>query len=125
MQHTLPFDIKSQLLPVSTGLGEDMKKRVHILAKCYDRKGNLLSAAFNRYDKTHPLQKYFAEKVGHAGRECLHAEIYAILKCKGKKIYRITVERYDRRGLPVLAKPCPICQEAIKAFGIEKVEFTS
>ncbi len=114
-----------QSLNVSYGSDKDMaKKRYLILAKCYDRKGKLLSAAFNSYTKTHPLQAYFARKVGHPHCECLHAEIHAILKCKGKQIYRITTERYDSNGLPANAKPCPICTEAIRAFGITKVEYT-
>ena len=100
------------------------KKRYHILAKCYDRKGRLLSAAFNSYTKSHPLQAYLAKQVGHENQICLHAEIAAILKCKGKPIYRITTERYDANGLPANAKPCKICQLAIKMFGITKVEYT-
>ena len=114
-----------QSLNVSYGLDKDMaKKRYLILAKCYDKKGNLLSAAFNSYTKTHPLQAYFARKVGHDHCTFLHAEIHAILKCRGKPIYRITVERYDGSGLPANAKPCSICTEAIRAFGITKVEYT-
>lgn len=103
-------------------------KKYHILAKCYDKKGKLLSAAFNSYTKTHPLMLHFARKVGHSEQYCkkifLHAEISAILKARDKPIYRITIERYDAKGLPALAKPCPICQEAIKAFGIPVVEHT-
>lgn len=117
-----------QLLSVKAGLDKETihmaKKRYFILAKCYDKKGRLLSAAFNSYTKTHPLQAYLAQKVGHASQTCLHAEIAAILKCKDKPIYRITTERYDRNGLPANAKPCPICQLAIKMFGIKKVEHT-
>lgn len=103
---------------------EMASKKHHILAKCYDRKGRLLSAAFNSYQRTHPIQKYFAERVGHqhAHRIYLHAEIAAILKARGKPIYRITIERYDAKGLPAPSAPCPICQEAIKAFGITVVE---
>jgi tRNA(Arg) A34 adenosine deaminase TadA len=108
----------------SCGAKQETKKRYYIVAKCYDKKGKLLSVGINDYNKTHPLQKYFAEKVGHFHREYLHAEIAAIVRCKDKKIYRITVERYDKHGLPVNAKPCPICQEAIKAFGIKIVEST-
>lgn len=109
----------------NSGCDKEMAtKKYHILAKCYDKKGNLLSAAFNSYSKTHPLQAYFARKVGHPHCEFLHAEIHAILKCKSKQIYKITTERYDSRGLPANAKPCIICQEAIKAFGITKVEYT-
>lgn len=103
-------------------------KQYHILAKCYDKRGRLLSAAFNSYTKTHPLMVYFARKVGHSEQHCkkvfIHAEVSAILKARGKPIHRITVERYDSNGLPALAKPCPICQEAIRAFSIEIVEHT-
>ena len=114
-----------QSLNVSYGLDKDMaKKRYLILAKCYDKKGKLLSAAFNSYTKTHPLQAYLAKQVGHESQICLHAEIHAILKCKGKQIYRITTERYDSNGLPANAKPCKICQLAIKMFSITKVEYT-
>lgn len=99
-------------------------KRHFILARCYDKKGRLLGVGINSYTKTHPLQKYFAEKVGHEHRECLHAEIAAILKCRGKPIHRIVVERYNSKGLPVNAAPCPICEEAIRAFSIPYVEHT-
>lgn len=100
-------------------------KQYFILAKCYDRKGRLISAAFNSYTKTHPLQAHFAKKVGHECREYLHAEIAAILRAKGKLIHRIQVERYGRNGQPLNSKPCPICQEAILAFGIPKVSYTT
>jgi tRNA(Arg) A34 adenosine deaminase TadA len=91
-------------------------KKHFILAKCYDKQGRLLSAAFNSYTKTHPLQAYFAKKVGHDDCEYLHAEIAALIKAKGKTVHHITVERYGNHGQPLLAKPCPICEEAIKAF---------
>ena len=100
------------------------KKRYFIIAKCYDKQQRVIGVGINSYTKTHPLQKYFAEKVGHGEKECLHAEIAAILRCKQKVIHRITVERYNSLGHPANAKPCPICQEAIKAFGIKLVEFS-
>lgn len=100
-------------------------KKYVVLAKCFDKKGNLLSTAYNSYSKTHPIQKYFALKVGHHHCEYLHAEIAAILRAKDKPIYRITVERYDKHGKAALAKPCVICNEAIKAYDIKVVEFTS
>ena len=99
-------------------------QRYFILAKCYDKKGKLLSTAFNSYERTHPVQKYFATRVGLEDKQYLHAEIAAILKARTKKIYRISVERYGKDGQPMLAKPCPICQEAIKAYGIQVVEYT-
>ena len=102
-----------------------MKVKHTIIAKCYDKRGHLLSFATNSYTKTHPLQAYFAKKVGHSHHKVfLHAEIAAILKARGKSIHRITVERYGKTGKPLNACPCPICQEAIKAFSIPIVEFT-
>ena len=101
-----------------------MKARQFIIAKCYDKRGQLLSVGVNSYTKTHPLQAYFAKKVGHSERQFLHAEIQAILRAKDKQIYRITIERYDRNGNPALAAPCPVCVEAIKAYNIQIVEHT-
>jgi len=124
-QLSLPLGMEFVSPKHSYGQEQDMaKKRYHILAKCYDKKGRLLSAAFNSYTKTHPLQAYLAKMVGHGEKTCLHAEIAAILKCKGKPIYRITTERYDSNGLPANAQPCPICQLGIKMFGITIVEYT-
>ena len=124
MQQELPLHQEYVSLKPNSGHDNVATKKYHILAKCYDKKGRLLAAAFNSYTKTHPLQQYFARKVGHPHCEFLHAEIHAILKCKGKPIYRISVERYDAQGLPANAQPCPICQEAIKAFDIKIVEYT-
>ena len=40
-----------------------MKTKHTLVARCYDKKGRLLSEATNRYDKTHPIQAYFAARV--------------------------------------------------------------
>lgn len=103
-----------------------MKIRPVLTAYCYDKKGNLLSKATNNYNKTHPLQAYFASKVGHPARIYLHAEIAAIIKAGDKKIHKLTITRFNPRTHTALnAKPCPICQEAIKAFGIPFVSYTT
>lgn len=105
---------------------KEMKTRPILTARTYDKKGRLLSTATNNYKKTHPLQAYFAKKVGHHARIYLHAEIAAIIKAGDKKIHKLTVTRYNPKTHKALnAKPCPICQEAIKAFGIEWVSFTT
>ena len=101
------------------------RQKHELTARCYDRKGNLLSEATNSYKKTHPLQAYFAEKVGLPDKVFLHAEIAAILKAGKKKIYRIEVERFAKNGRTLNANPCPICREAIKAFGIDEILFTT
>lgn len=100
------------------------KKRYVIIAKCFDKKGNVLSVGTNNYKKTHPLMQHFGKIAGLPEKEYLHAEIQALLRVKDKAVYKLTVERYDSDGNPALAKPCPVCQEAIKAFGVKIVEYT-
>jgi tRNA(Arg) A34 adenosine deaminase TadA len=99
-------------------------KRQELVAICLDSKGKVISSAANNYEKSHPLQAYFAKKVGQEKRIYLHAEISAILRARGRKIHKIMVSRYNKDGQPMLAKPCAACEEAIRAFGIERVEYT-
>lgn len=101
-----------------------MKTRYRIKAYCLDKRGRVISVGRNSYIKTHPLQKYFAEKVGKPECEFLHAEIDAILKAKGKAIHTLVVERFNKEGLPLSAAPCPICLEAAKAYGIINLRHT-
>lgn len=99
-------------------------KRYEVTAYVFDKRRNLIAVAANTYTKTHPLQKHFAQKVGHPEREFLHAEIAALLKCKTKIPHTIKVFRYDNDGFYRCAKPCPICLEAIKAFGVQEIWYT-
>jgi len=62
--------------------------------------------------------------VGHPQKQYLHAEIAAILAAKTRIIHKIKIERYNTYGKPMLAKPCTICQLAIKMFNIKLVEHT-
>ena len=100
------------------------KQRYTIHARCYDRRGKLLSSATNSYTRTHPYQKQLAEELGLYGKEFLHAEIAAILRAKDQPIHSIVIERFGKDGRPLLAKPCPICQAAIREFSIKEVFYT-
>lgn len=101
------------------------RKRYQILAKCYDKKKRQLSVGVNSYSKTSTVMSYFAEKVGSPLKVYLHAEVQSLLRCKDKAPYRLTVERYDNEGNPAMAKPCVVCSEAIKAWGVRVIEYTS
>jgi tRNA(Arg) A34 adenosine deaminase TadA len=94
-----------------------------IKATIYDKKGNILSIGLNSYSKSHPKQSYYAKKCNMGEKIYLHAEIAALVKCRGIP-YKISVERYGKKGEPKLAQPCPICFMAIKEAGIKKIEFT-
>ena len=80
-------------------------------------------------DKTviprHTLQAMYAKKAGKPDAVFLHAEIHAIIRCNDlNKAHRIFISRWAVNGDPKLAKPCPICESAIKAAGIKVIEYT-
>lgn len=100
-----------------------MTTKQRITATIYDRKGRVLSIGQNSYHKTHPTQAEFARRVGQPERLFLHAEISALVKCRGKP-YKIHIERKDKKGNLQLAKPCAICELAIREAGIKFVEYS-
>lgn len=92
----------------------------------YNRKGRVISIGQNSYTKTHPLQAKYAHKVGLDKKVFLHAEIDAIIKCKDlNEAYKISVLRLNKKGEPLLAKPCPICMSAIKATNIKEINWST
>lgn len=98
----------------------------HIVrAVCYDKHGYPLAYSNNNYLKSHPLQAYFARKVGHPERIYLHAEIAVILACGTHNIHSMVITRQKSNNQLALAKPCVICQEAIKAFRIKHVYYST
>lgn len=101
------------------------KKRFSVTAVIYDKRGMVLSVGSNSYVKTHPLQAYHARRAGEPEKVFLHAEIHAITRCDNlDKAHRIVVFRYMEDGSPADARPCKICQAAIKKAGIDIVEHT-
>lgn len=79
----------------------------------------------NSYVKTHPLQAKFAQEVGLDDKVFLHAEVDALVRLKDwSRAHKIVVTRINRHGKPLLAKPCKVCQHAIKLAGIRHVEHT-
>lgn len=103
-----------------------MTTKYTITAWCFDKQGKCLSTATNSYKKTHPLQAYFAKRVGHPHKIYLHAELAAILRVKyTDRIHSIRILRMSKNLQLALAKPCPICMEAIKAFGIEHISYST
>lgn len=65
----------------------------------------------------------YAARVGQHKKIYLHAEIAALVKCRGIP-YKIVIERFGSNGEPRNASPCPICSLAIKEAGIKIIEHT-
>lgn len=102
------------------------RKRFEIISTAFDKRNRPITTQKNSYKRTHTLQKYFSEKVGmHPDRAYLHAELHACIKSNGRPIETMLVQRFDAEGNPADAKPCPSCVEALKAFGVQKVRWTS
>lgn len=100
-----------------------MTTKQQITATVYDRRGRVLSVAQNSYEKTHPYQAQLAQRAGYPERQYLHAEIHALIKCRGIP-HKIRIERRNNQGQLLLAKPCPICELAIKKAGVRFVEYS-
>ena len=97
-----------------------------LTATVYDRNNRVLAVGTNSYTKTHPVQAKYAQRAGLPDKQFLHAEVQAIIKALKKgKPHSIHIERYNKNGAPLLAKPCPVCSLAIKEAGIRKVFYTS
>jgi deoxycytidylate deaminase len=102
-----------------------MKKRFSVTAIIYDKRGRILSVGVNSYVKTHPMMAEYARRAGEPNKVFLHAEVAAITRCTHiDRAHRIVVLRYTENGSPANARPCKICQAAIKATGIQLVEHT-
>lgn len=99
------------------------KARQAITATITDKRGRVLSIGQNSYRKTHTMQAKWANRAGQPEKQFLHAEIAALVKCRGVP-FKIKIERKDKAGNYKLAKPCPICELAIREAGIKFVEYS-
>jgi len=102
------------------------RKKFVITAIAYDKRGRIICTAQNNYLKSHPLQARYAKASGRPDAIYLHAEVAALIKAsnKGQVVHRLEVIRFNKAGVPVNAKPCPSCQQAIADFGVSVVVHT-
>jgi deoxycytidylate deaminase len=100
----------------------DLNKMAAIITK----RNKVLGKGLNSR-RSHPLQKVFSKS---DVKIALHAEISAIIdalrnneeeELKGATIF---VARVLKNGSRAKAKPCEICERAIKAYGIQAVHWT-
>lgn len=100
-------------------------KRVHIGAVIV-KKNSVISTGCNKV-KSHPVQREYNDRyLGYHTKNCLHAEIDALIKadyrdCRGAILY------VARRGLDNvirLSKPCAACFNYAKDLGIKRIIYT-
>jgi deoxycytidylate deaminase len=91
--------------------------------------GRVLSVGYNSRRVASPLQDHY--KVNPFCNS-IHAEVDAVLNVRrkidlrGSKIVVVRRHKYDTVNDPVLAmaKPCPMCQAVLYAYGIKKALYT-
>lgn len=109
-------------------LPEDYRQRLYCCIT--DKRGKILAEAGNSFVKTSPWQYNVARQVGHPDRQYLHAEVAALLRLQRSRIggepYKLTVARLLRNGQAGNAKPCAVCERAVKMFpSIKVIEYST
>lgn len=88
------------------------------------RKGRILSSGCNQAFKTHT----YINDHGEDFNKTVHAEICAIFRLKNRELLRgstIVVYREKKDGSFARARPCPMCFELIRKYGIKKMQYTT
>jgi len=106
---------------IATAKSSPSKKQVGALLL---NKNKVVVAATNLETKSHPLQAKFAKRVGLDPKIYLHAEIAALVKCR-EEADTIIVARVNPQGKLRMARPCPICELALKEAGITHIHYTT
>ena len=101
------------------------KKRYVITASAFDKKGRVICSRQNVYSKSHPFQKHCAVLAGEPYKEALHAEIACLIASKRKDVDKIVVLRYDALGRLKLAKPCKVCEVALRIYAVKTVVYST
>lgn len=119
--------MKNDILQKTIELAKNSKSiQEKICSIIVNKKGLILSIGYNSYKKTHPLQKKYARKTGNNNKIYLHSEISCIIGLSyDSKPYAIYVARVNNNGEPLLARPCAICELAIKEAGIKNIYYTT
>lgn len=101
------------------------RKKYHIKATTYDKRGRIISIGYNEYHRSHPLFKHFATLAGESDHKIWkHAEFSAAIAAGKRKIHTIFVERYSKSGQLANAEPCQTCKIMLRAFGVRRVLYT-
>jgi deoxycytidylate deaminase len=98
-------------------------KKYWVIAASLDHHNNIISIGENSYQKTHPMQSRLSLKCGNRNREYLHAEIASLVKNRSI-VESIMVVRMTSTGLVRMARPCNICNLALREAGIKYIYFS-
>ena len=88
-------------------------------------KNKVITQGVNQDTKSHPFQAKLADMVGLSEKIYLHAEISALVKCKSEADTIVVARLGGHNGDELRnAKPCKICELALREAGIKNVYYT-
>jgi len=113
------FKMKKQFFRLAKKSAQKSNSKFKLGAVVLDKKHRVLNFASNDMTKTHTKSK------GWGGY--IHAEFKTLLglsieETQGGSIY---VYRELQDGSMAMSKPCSVCQEIIKQYGIKNVYYTT
>lgn len=99
------------------------------LAAIVVRGGSIISAGYNKAN-TNGFVEHYADRVKGKRNFCMstHAEMDAVLRARSKtdlsgcKIFVARKRLLD--GEPGMARPCAICEEVLRSYGIKRAFYT-
>lgn len=95
----------------------------HKLGASVTRNGKIISSGYNHHRKTNPQIK----AIGGCDLKTVHAEMDSIFKLKNKELLKgatVAVYREKKDGSLGCARPCPICMNFLRFYGVKKVIYT-
>jgi deoxycytidylate deaminase len=125
--------LKKEILnqAIAVAMASDSPKRMGAILL---KRNKIISAATNSYTKTHPVQKWAAERTArlydrkeYELKQYLHGEISAIIKAKGEPSDTIVVCRVGGHGGKELrnSRPCKICSGFLIQHGIYNIHYST
>lgn len=110
--------MKQKFFDLASKLAKQSNHHTHLFGCVVVDKDQIIAVGTNKL-KTHP-------KSAHKWN-MLHSELSAIFSARFKDLKGCTayVYRENLHGKPGMAKPCKVCEAALKEAGIRKVYYTT
>jgi deoxycytidylate deaminase len=123
---TIDFIENSLPNPIKKARKESRKSdhTKHKLGASIVKNGKIISSGFNHHRKTNPQIK----AIGGCELKTVHAEMDSIFKLKNKELLKgstVAVYREKKDGSLGCARPCPICMNFLRFYGVKKIIYTT
>ena len=109
-------------LKLAVEIAETSPSRKKVGAVLYNSKKRVIATAVNNDYKSHPRQAWWAHRVGLEEKIYLHAEMACLIRARedADTIVVVRLGGHDGKSLRQ-ARPCPICEPALRYAGIKHV----